>query len=84
MSVSTGHHLAQLDCVQSGDMYDDLGGRSDLSARVHLSYRHQKRWFCIGRNTDVLRAVQTLKRDLSSLLDSASDEWVPPENWKAA
>lgn len=29
-------------------------------------------------------AAQNLKRDLSSLLDSASDGWVPPENWEAA
>lgn len=29
-------------------------------------------------------AAQNLKRDLSSLLDCASDGWVPPENWAAA
>ncbi|KAJ5104980.1 Aminoglycoside phosphotransferase [Penicillium alfredii] len=29
-------------------------------------------------------ATQNLKRDLSSFLDSASDRWVPPENWEVA
>ncbi|KAJ5709856.1 hypothetical protein N7493_009448 [Penicillium malachiteum] len=31
-----------------------------------------------------LEAAQNLKRDLSNLLDSASDGWVPPETWEAA
>ncbi|PTU17321.1 hypothetical protein P175DRAFT_0446396, partial [Aspergillus ochraceoroseus IBT 24754] len=29
-------------------------------------------------------AAQNLKRDLSNLLDCASDGWVPPEGWEAA
>lgn len=31
-----------------------------------------------------LEAAQNLKHDLSSLLDRASDGWVPPEHWEAA
>ncbi|KAJ5225025.1 hypothetical protein N7468_006250 [Penicillium chermesinum] len=38
---------------------------------------HRKEYRCF-------EAAQNLKRDLSSLLDSASDGWVPPENWEVA
>lgn len=38
---------------------------------------HRKEYRCF-------EAAQNLKRDLSSLLDVASDGWVPPEGWEAA
>lgn len=38
---------------------------------------HRKEYKCF-------EAAQDLKRDLSSLLDCASDGWVPPEHWEAA
>jgi hypothetical protein len=36
------------------------------------------------KNYKRFEAAQNLKRDLSNLLDSASDGWVPPEGWEAA
>lgn len=35
------------------------------------------------KNYRLFEAAQNLRHDLSSLLDSASDGWVPPENWEA-
>lgn len=32
----------------------------------------------------IFEAAQSLKHDLASFLDSASDGWVPLENWEAA
>lgn len=80
IAIGRGKMVRQRSATSSSRLHS-TGKDSDLTGRVHIPNLRLGELAIHRREYKLFEAAQILRHDLSALLNTASDGWVPLEDW---